>query len=156
VDGGGRGGIALVLLSRPAGAGGHSAPAGGKSPGAMGPPLTSFSLFIWAYAVQATVSCLRLLRHTTRLPCSRALVIAGNSMAISSAMMAMTTSNSMSENALCLVIANYYYKEEQGGLTYPCNLLPFVFSRRAGERETNPPVSLGLNSLILLLKRAEQ
>ena len=115
--------MALVLLSRPEGAGGHCAPAGGKSPGAMGAPLTSFSLFIWAYAVQATVSCLRLLRHTMRLPCSRALLIPGNSMAISSAMMAMTTSNSMSVNALCLVIANHYYKEEQGGLTYPRNLL---------------------------------
>ncbi|MFH1369984.1 MAG: hypothetical protein ABII09_01660 [Planctomycetota bacterium] len=45
------GGIALVLLSRPAGAGGHCAPAGGKSPGAMGAPLTSFSLLSWAYAV---------------------------------------------------------------------------------------------------------
>ena len=127
--------MALVLLSRPAGAGGHCAPAGGKSPGAMGAPLTSFSLFIWAYAVHATVSCLRLLRHTMRLPCSRALAIAGNSMAISNAMMAMTTSNSMSENALCLVIANYDYKEEQGGLTYSCNLLPFVFSQRAGVKK---------------------
>lgn len=71
----------------------------------MGAPLTILSLFPSAYIIQAAVNCLRLLRQTARLPCSRALLSAGMRMAISRPIMAITTSSSMSVNALGLFIS---------------------------------------------------
>ena len=50
--------------------------------------------------IQATVSCLRLLRQAARCPCSRARLRAGIRMAMRMAMTAMTTSSSINVNPL--------------------------------------------------------
>jgi len=53
------------------------------------------------------VNCLRLLRQTTRLPCSLALCRAGINIAINSAIIAITTRSSIRAKPLCSFIKRF-------------------------------------------------
>jgi hypothetical protein len=63
-------------------------------------PLTILQSLSSAYIVHASITCLRLPRQIERLPCSLTLCNAGINMAISTAMMAITTNNSIKVNPL--------------------------------------------------------
>src|SRR5262245_1089353 len=58
------------------------------------------SLFVWAWLCRARPSCLRLLPHWMRAAALRTFWMAGKSRPMRTAMMAMTTSNSISVKAL--------------------------------------------------------
>ena len=62
-------------------------------------PLTILSSFWSAYMIQLMVRVFRWFRHTARRPCSRARFKVGMSMAIRTAMMAITTRSSIKVNA---------------------------------------------------------